>query len=230
MNNIPPESRPAILLVDDHALVRRGIRTLLQIADPQLVIDEAGSVEEAVRLLETSDYRLSMIDLDLSGGQTGLDLLEKMHELGRGLPAIVLSGNDDRETVMRCLELGASGFITKASDDEDVFRKAIESVLEGRVYLPSSALGKGGHSTPFSLRSRSTALEDLNLKPSLKKALVFLYQGLSNKGIAQKMNISEFTARDYCSELYREFGVAKRSQLVVELARRGIALPDKTAA
>lgn len=221
-------AKPAILLVDDHALVRRGIRTLLQLAEPAIDVDEAGSVEAALELLGARDYTLSMIDLDLSGSRTGLDLLAMMHESGRGLPAIVLSGHDDRETVMRCLESGASGFIPKASDDEAVLRKAIETVLEGRVYLPSSALGKGGHTTPFSLSGRTTALGDLDIKPSLKKTLVFLYQGLSNKGIAQKMNISEFTARDYCSELYREFGVARRSQLIVELARRGISLPDES--
>lgn len=227
--NLAPAAKPAILLVDDHALVRRGIRTLLQLAEPAIDVDEAGSVEAALELLGSRDYTLSMIDLDLSGSRTGLDLLAAMHDSGRGLPAIVLSGHDDRETVMRCLESGASGFIPKASDDEAVLRKAIDTVLEGRVYLPSSALGKGGHTTPFSLSGRTTALADLNIKPSLKKTLVLLYQGLSNKGIAQKMNISEFTARDYCSELYREFGVARRSQLIVELARRGIALPDESA-
>lgn len=226
--NLAPAAKPAILLVDDHALVRRGIRALLQLAEPAIDVDEAGSVEAALELLGARDYTLSMIDLDLSGSRTGLDLLATMHESGRGLPAIVLSGHDDRETVMRCLESGASGFIPKASDDEAVLRKAIETVLEGRVYLPSSALGKGGHTTPFSLSGRTTALGDLDIKPSLKKTLVFLYQGLSNKGIAQKMNISEFTARDYCSELYREFGVARRSQLIVELARRGISLPDES--
>lgn len=219
-----------ILLIDDQGIVRRGIKTLLQLSDPMLTIDEASTVADAVARLQTTEYKFSLVDLDLAGGESGLDLIGKMHEMNRGLPAIVLSGHDDRETIMQCLERGAAGFITKASEDEAVFRTAIETVLAGRVYLPSNALGRGGHSPLASKSPRTTTLNDLKLRPKLAEALTYVYQGLGNKSIASRMNISEYTARDYCSELYREFGVAKRAQLIVELARRGIAIPENAPA
>lgn len=215
-----------ILIVDDHGLVRRGIKTLLQLSAPNLIVDEASTVAEAISKLESGEYDFSLVDLELGGEETGFDVIDKMHELERGLPAIVLSGTDDRETIMDCLKRGASGFITKASEDEDVFRKAIDTVLAGCVYLPPNAIGRGGHSPSFSKRPKATQISDLNLRPKLAETLTYLYQGLSNRVIARRMNIGEFTARDYCSELYREFGVARRAELIVELARRGIAVSD----
>lgn len=226
MNSGIPARRKA-LLIDDHILVRRGVRLLMQLSSPQLDIEEAGSIPEALALLETTEVDLSFLDLDLGSQQSGLDLLAEMHRRGRGLPAIVLSAFDDRDTIMRCLDAGASGFITKASGDEEVFRAAIDAVIGGRVYLPSSALGKGGREVKTALFKRGTPLDDFGLKPSLQRTLMYVYQGMGNKAIAREMNISEYTARDYCSELYRFFGVARRSQLIVELARRGMALPEK---
>lgn len=215
-----------ILLVDDHGIVRRGIKTLLQLSDPTLHIDDVSSLSEAVSKLQGQAYTFSLVDLHLSGGESGLDLIGTMHDMQRGLPAIVLSGEDDRDTIMQCIERGAAGFITKSSEDEMVFRVAIETVLSGRIYLPSSALGRGGHSPMLPRSPKVTALADLKLRPKLAETLACVYRGLSNKSIANQMHISEYTARDYCSELYREFGVAKRAQLIVELARRGVVISD----
>jgi two-component system nitrate/nitrite response regulator NarL len=214
-----------ILLVDDHGLVRHGIRALLDVCAPELDVDEAGSFEEALQHLQSSEHSLSLVDLDLGSTKTGLDLLEAMHRLGRGLPAIVLSGHDNHETVMQCLDRGASGFITKAADDDGVFRQAIETVLAGQVYLPRATLSRNGPGSSFAAFGRKTP-DPASLKPSLQRTLVYLHQGLTNKVIAERMHVSEYTARDYCSELYRIFGVAKRSQLMVELARRGIVLRE----
>jgi two-component system, NarL family, nitrate/nitrite response regulator NarL len=226
MTEISSGATVRILLIDDHVIVRRGIRTLLEMSSPLAQIDEASSFDEAIALVERNVYTLTMLDLDLSREKSGLDILDRLRELDRGLPAIVLSGHDDRATVMQCLERGASGFIAKSSDEESVLRTAIDVVLAGRVYLPSSALGKGGSTVPSSVAlARPVSLDGLNLSPKLKEALMCLYQGMSNKAIAKKMNISPFTARDYCSDLYREFGVTGRAQLVVELARQGIAVP-----
>jgi two-component system nitrate/nitrite response regulator NarL len=122
-----------ILLVDDQGLVRHGIRALLELCTPELAVHEAGSFEDALQRLESSEYSLLLVDLDLGATKTGLDLIEAMHGLGRGLPAIVLSGHDNHETVMQCLDRGASGFITKAGDDDGVFRQAIATVLAGQV-------------------------------------------------------------------------------------------------
>lgn len=215
-----------ILLVDDQGIVRRGIKTLLQLSDPHLIIDEAATVAEATSKLETEQYAFSLVDLDLAGGESGFDVISKMHELERGLPAIVLSGSDDRDTILDCLKRGASGFITKASEDEGVFRTAIDTVLSGRIYLPSNAIGRGGHTPAFSRPPKVTNISDLQLRPKLAETLKYVYQGLSNKAIGRRMDIAETTARDYCSELYREFGVARRAQLIVELARRGVAMSD----
>ena len=222
-------SATRILLVDDQGIVRRAIKTLLQLSDPRLIVDEAATVAQATLKLETEQYAFSLVDLDLAGGETGFDVIDKMHEMERGLPAIVLSGTDDRETIVDCLRRGASGFITKASEEEDVFRTAIDTVLSGRVYLPSNAIGRGGKTPAFSREARVKQISELHLRPKLAETLAYVYQGLSNKAIARRMNIGEFTARDYCSELYREFGVAKRAELIVELARRGIAMSNPHA-
>ena len=211
-----------VLLLEDHAFVRDSMRTALQMAEPRAEISEAGAYQEAMDLLSQRTFDIAFLDHDLGEEKTGFDILKHMREAGMETKAIMLSGRDDRETVMRCLAEGASGYISKAAKGEGIFRRALDTVFEGGVYLPSFALGKGGYAPP----SPSVTAESLGVTGRQLEVLHHLCQGHQYQMIAWKMGISEHTVRkDYVTALLRRFNVADRVQLMLEMSRRGVVIP-----
>ncbi|WP_322056889.1 response regulator transcription factor [Paraburkholderia sp. J63] len=215
-----------VLLVEDEGLTRIAMKSLILTSEPTLDIDEAGSYTAAVEQLQNKAYDLVFLDYQIGGDRTGLDLLQWLQENERAAHVVMLSAQDDRETVLDCIKHGASGFISKASEEGGaVFREALQTILNGRVYLPNSVLGKGGHTPQSPGPNKGIPIDSLNLPPRLAQTLRFLLQGMSNKAIARKMNISENTAKEYISDLLMRFNVSRRTFLIVEMARRGIEIP-----
>jgi DNA-binding NarL/FixJ family response regulator len=220
-----------VLLVEDEGLTRTAMRSLILSSQPTLDIDEAGRFEEAVERLQSKAYDLIFLDFHLGPNHTGMDLLHWLQDNEMALHVVMLSAQDDRETVLDCIKNGAGGFISKASEGGgSVFREAIETILGGRVYLPNSVLGKGGHTPQAPAPSKGISIDSLNLPPRLEQTLRLVLQGLSNKGIARKMDISENTAKEYISDLLSRFNVSRRTFLIVEMARRGIEIPSTPGA
>ncbi|MUI14509.1 response regulator [Massilia dura] len=212
------------LLVEDQGLTRQAMKTLLIQCDPLLEVDEAGDFAGCTAALAARQYDLLFLDYQLGTGGCGLDVLHWIAERDMPIHVVMLSGQDDRETVMECIKAGASGFISKRSDEGDaVFRSALDTILRGQIYLPHTAMGKGGFSPQA--RLPMATLEGLALSPRLAEALGYLCQGLSNKGIARKMGLTENTVKEYSGDLLEKFGVRRRTELIVEMARRGIVIP-----
>jgi DNA-binding NarL/FixJ family response regulator len=215
-----------VLLVEDEGLTRSAMKTLILANEPLLEIDEADGFEQAKEKLSAGSYDLMFLDYNLRGNATGMDLLNWIREEEREVQTIMLSAQDDRDTVLECIKHGACGFISKGSEQgAEVFREALRTILSGRVYLPNTVLGKGGHSPKPVATHSSPTVESLELPPRLTETLRYLLQGLSNKAIARKMNISENTAKEYSSDLLARFHVSRRTFLIVEMARRGIEMP-----
>lgn len=214
------------LLVEDQGLTRQAMKTLLVQCDPELDIDEANDYDSCLRQLASGTYDLLFLDLQLGVGRSGLDILRWIAENEIAIHTVILSGQDDRETVLECIKQGASGFISKASDgDDNVFKTALDTILSGQIYLPNSALGKSSHRPAPGMAAKPVAIDTLALSPRLAETLGLLCQGLSNKVIARKMALSESTVKEYSSDLLAKFGVRRRTELIVEMARRGIVVP-----
>jgi len=212
------------LLVEDQALTRQAMRTLLVQCEPMLEVDEAGDVATCINLLATGAYDLMLLDYQLGKGQSGIEVLKWVAEHDLPLHTVMLSGQDDRNTVMECIKAGASGFISKGSEEGNaVFRSALDTILRGQIYLPHTAMGRGGFS-PQSVRA-TPSVEGLALSPRLAEALSYICQGMSNKSIAAKMGLTENTVKEYSGDLLEKFGVRRRTELIVEMARRGIVIP-----
>lgn len=192
---------------------------MLHIAEPRCLIVEAGSHEEAMRRMAEHEFEVVFLDIDLRAEMSGIQTLAAIREGGFPIKVVMLSGSDDPTTVMHCIASGASGFITKGQGDESVFGRALATVFGGGVYLPSSIVGSHRLGT-------AGAADRLGLTPRLCEVLYYVCQGLPNKAIANRLGISEGTVRrDYVSELLRFFKVARRTELIVEVARRGITIP-----
>ena len=219
---------PSILILEDQALVRAGMRELIQISEPHGRIQEASSYEEAVERLAAAPFDIAFLDIDLKRERSGLDVLRHMRAREMDTRAIMLSGRSERELVLECISAGASGYILKDMESDGLFRRALDTVFQGSVFLPASVLGRGGF-TPASLSSPpagGASAEAIGVTGRAVEALYYLCQGLPNKTIATKMGVEEGTVRkDYIPKLFRTFKVARRTELLVEISRRGIRIP-----
>lgn len=223
MNDSIPLS---ILLVEDQGLVRAGMRALIQISEPLAQIQEAAGYDEALDLLKSECFDIAFLDHDLKDDRTGLDLLRALREAELDTRAIMLSGRDDKDIVMECIAQGASGYILKDMENDSLFRRALDTVFAGSIFLPANILGRGGFSPAASAPKQSVTPESLGISGRLLETLYWVCQGLPNKLIARKMGIEEGTVRkDYLPNLFRKLGVVRRTELMVEVSRRGLIIP-----
>jgi two-component system nitrate/nitrite response regulator NarL len=217
---------PRILILEDQALVRAGMRELILICEPHSRVDESSRYEEAITELIANKYDIVFLDIDLRGQKSGLDVLRYIQENEIETRAVMLSGRAERDVVLACIDGGASGYIQKDMDSEGLFRKALDTVFQGSVFLPSSALGRGGFTPPSLIAPAGIPATSIGVSGRLLETLYYLCQGLPNKTIARKMGISEETVRkDYNTRLFQHFKVSRRTELIVEMSRRGITVP-----
>ena len=215
-----------VLIVEDHGLVRAGMRSLLQAVEPGARIAEAGNYDDALGLLDEQRFDIVFLDLDLRAAKNGLDLLARIRERDLPLKVIMLSATDERDVVLQCIAAGASGYIAKSSEDESVFRRALATVFEDGIFLPASIVRQGLNAPVQRNRDSPRSLAELGLSPRLTEVLFYLCQGLPNKSIANRMGISEGTVRkNYVSDLLRIFNVTRRTELIIEIARLGVRVP-----
>ena len=194
-----------VLLVEDKGLTRSAMKTLILANEPLLEIDEADGFEQAKAKLSAGSYDLMFLDYHLRGNSTGMDLLNWIREEEREVQTIMLSAQDDRDTVLDCIKNGACGFISKGSEQgAGVFREALRTILSGRGVSAQHG-ARQGRTQPEAGRDAFEPDGRIarNCPPRLTETLRYLLQGSSNKAIARKMNISENTAKEYSSDLLR---------------------------
>jgi two-component system, NarL family, nitrate/nitrite response regulator NarL len=227
----PPNMHKNILIVEDQGLVRAGMKHLLQNVEPEARISEAGTYEQSLALIAHTEFDIIFLDLDLREDKSGLDLLLYIREQEIPVKVIILSASDDRDTVLQCISAGASGYIAKSSGDETVFQRALITVLSDGIFLPMSIVRDDRRKPPRNWSVQTRDVHELGLSPRLVEVLYYLCQGLSNKGIADRMSISEGTVRkNYVSELLRFFNVKRRTELIIEISTLGIIIPPPESA
>jgi len=169
------------------------------------------------------DLDLVLLDLGLPD-KPGLEALTDLKQAHPDLPVVVLSGQEERETVLESIRRGAMGFIPKSSDDPNVLWHALKLAISGAVTVPASVSQQRDVPLPAATASTPLRAQDLRLTPRQLEVLRLLVQGMPNKTIASRLDIAETTARGYVSELLAAFRVANRTQLVLEVAKRGLSL------
>jgi DNA-binding NarL/FixJ family response regulator len=207
-------STSMFIVADDHPLFRGAIRSALLLASPNSQVAEAGTFEEAIRLVvENPDADLVLLDLNMPGS-SGLSGLISLRAAQPSVPVVVISATDDGVTVRRALDLGASGYVSKSAGLDEI-REAISTVLAGGV------------STPKTLElSRETDPEvtDLikriqSLTPQQRRVLGMLGEGLLNKQIAYELSVSEATIKAHVSAILQKLNVDSRTQAVIKLGK-----------
>lgn len=213
-----------ILIVDDHALLREGVGLLLRRLDPDVEFLEAGTLAEALEWVAAPEaINLLLLDLGLPDG-TGVEAIRAVHEHRPGLPVVVLSAQDDRETVMSAIAAGAAGYVPKASS-ADVMLAGLRVVLGHGVYLPPSARTDEvpQPDVPDALATDPT----VDLTPRQRQVLRLILRGMPIKAIARALDISTSTVKAHTAVILRALNVTTRTQAVVEAARLGLRFgPD----
>lgn len=206
-----------VLIVDDHALFRAGIRRILQDQDLIEVVGEAGSGEEALRLVPRLAPNVVLMDLNMPGGMGGI---EATRRLGRVAPAsrviaLTVLGDDPFPDQLR--EVGALGYLTKGCPAEELVR-AIRTVAAGRPYVDAQvaqarmmAAWQGDHGSPFKeLSSRE-----------MQVALMIL-DGQRTQDISESLSLSPKTVSTYRQRIYEKLGVHTDAELTRLAFRYGL--------
>src|SRR5215467_9377316 len=205
-----------VLLIDDHALFREGLKFLLGSLDANLQVDEAGDCARALEHAGARGYDLVLLDLKMPG-VAGLDALAALREAIPAAPLVVLSGEDNPGVVRAAIERGAMGFIPKSSTPE-VLIQALRLVLARGVYLPPAVLDAAAEPAD---RGES-ALRGLT--PRQVDVLRCVIQGKPNKVIARELDVSEGTVKAHLSSVLRAFGARSRTEAVYAAAKLGLKL------
>lgn len=213
-----PES-VRILLVDDHAVLRAGLRALLEAEPGFQVVGEAGTGEDGVRL--AAQTRADVVVMDLSmPGMGGLEAVRQIAALNQGTRVLVLTMHGEEEHLLPVLDAGGSGYVTKMSADEELI-EAIHTVARGDVFLyPSGAklLLRG-------LKAKAEPGEDDpldRLTEREREVLSYTVEGFSSSEIGKKLFISPKTVDTYRARIMEKLGLRHRSELVRFALRKGL--------
>lgn len=193
-----------ILLVDDHPTFRDGLKFLLSSLDANLEFMDASTLDAALAFVEEQPIDLILLDLMLPG-TNGLEAVRALKQAFPEPMLVILSGVEDNNVVYQSIDLGAAGYIPKAST-QSVLVAALQLVLSGGVYIPAKMLGGSGTVSPFWAREMLKGLS-VRQRDALRRAL----QGKPNKTIAREMGIAENTVKVHLSHAYQVLGVSNRT-------------------
>ena len=203
-----------ILVVDDHALVRRGLIEILQRLPDVARFGEAGTAAEALALAREA-WDLVVLDLGLPD-RHGLEVLRDLHARQPELPVLILTMFPEDQLALRLLEAGAAGYLTKESAPEELLR-AVGRVMAGHKYLSPAmaqtlADGIGGASSSFHQQLSDRELEVLRL----------LAAGRAIKDISRHLGLSPKTVTTYRSRLLRKLGMTTNAELTFYATQHGL--------
>ena len=208
-----------ILLADACSIYRRGLRSLIETAIVHAELFEASSFSEALSLSKTKRYDLILIDFEISRFQL-FESLRRASDSSSSTRWAVISATDTRTNILASLTAGFHGFISK-SQSEDQVVNAINDLLSGRIYVPSSLAENdiGDGSTPSFNDDAPVILGDsecLMLSARQQEVLHLLARGMSNKEIAHSLNIAESTSKIHTAAVLRALGVRNRTEAAIK--------------
>jgi len=214
------------LVVDDHPIIQSAMKETLLELEANCTVQTAGRLAEAMRILRTEGpVDLVLFDLKLpdAGGVEGLMALRAQHP---DSPVAVVSAEMDAPMIVRCLDLGALGFIPKTLPHEAI-RSALRLVASGCAYVPPQVLA---NEPPLRLRTdatvRSSDPRNLGLTERQVDVLKLILRGLPNKLICRQLALAEGTVKVHVSAVLRALGVRNRTQAVIAASRIGLKLND----
>jgi DNA-binding NarL/FixJ family response regulator len=206
-----------ILVVDDHALVRAGIRALISMIDGVEVVGEAGNGDEALSLVQTLQPDLVLLDITMPG-MNGLVALDEISARFPKVRVIMLTMHEAREYAIQALRGGAAGFIPKRAASTEL-KEAIDTVMSGKTYV-SHEIGQEGLIAPEAAAVNQELLG--RLTPRQHQILILIAEGKSMKQIGRILNISVKTVESHRAQLTERLDIHEVAGLVRFAIRTGL--------
>jgi two-component system response regulator DegU len=213
----------SVAIVDDHPIVRAGLRTILDAANDIHVVAEGATAAEALRLAAEFQPDVLVLDVNLPDGN-GLDVARALCARGARTSILILTVHRDPQTVFGLLECGAVGYVLKDEALEELAH-AVRAVARGESWLSPAIASQVVHRA-VKQETRGTQarlLEDHRLTPAELRVLRLLAEGLDNAAIADKLVVTKRTVQNHISNLYGKLGVTSRTEAMLYAIQHGLA-------
>ncbi|GMR64791.1 MULTISPECIES: response regulator transcription factor [Bacillus] len=199
-----------VLIVDDHFVVREGLKLIIETSDSFQIIGEAANGEEALSFIEKRKPDLILMDLNMPK-MSGLETIEALNKKQNHTPIIILTTYNEDELMLKGIELGAKGYLLKDTDRENLFR-TLEAAIRGEILLQPNIMEKIVNYKRK--EAYADKVEESNLTEKELFVLKAIARGYKNKEIAFDMGIAERTVKAYLTNIYNKLGVNSRSEAV----------------
>ncbi|MGZ4794336.1 MAG: response regulator [Acidimicrobiia bacterium] len=212
-DNDPAGDRIRVFLLDDHEIVRRGLRDLLEESGRIDVVGEAGTAEEARSRIPPTRPQVALLDVRLPDGN-GVEVCRDVRDKDPGIQCVMLTSFSDDEALFQAIMAGAAGYLLKQIKGPDIV-DAIERVAAGQSLLDPAVTAR------VLERLRTPPAEDerlASLTGQERKVLELIAEGLTNRQIGERIHLAEKTVKNYVSNLLTKLGMERRTQAAVYAA------------
>jgi len=213
-----------VVIIDDHPIVRAGMRAVLEAVDDIEVLAEGGDAADALRLVEEHNPQVLVLDINLPD-KSGLDVTQTLRQQDCSTAVLILTAHDDPEMVFSLLEYGATGYVLK-DDALETLAAAVRAAAQGESWLSPTVASQVvqravRQETKQSSETEQASLTESPLTPREMEILQLLSQGLDNTAIAEKLMVTKRTVQNHISNVYGKLGVASRTEAMLLAIRNG---------
>ena len=211
-----------LIIVDDHAMIRKGLKQMLSMEEGLAIIGEVGHGDEVIEKVLALGPDVILMDINLPG-KNGIELTRELSRKAPTIKILALSVDGDQYHISQMIKAGASGYILKDANAETL-SEAIKTVAQGDAYLPPHLLSKVlDEYRQSSVAEKKVALpEELNLTPREIEIIAHIAHGENNREIAKELFISEKTVKNHVSNILRKMNLEDRTQVAVYAYRTGL--------
>lgn len=211
-----------VMLVEDHSMVRQGLKQLIELEDDIKVVSEAADGNQAVGYYEVEKPDIVLMDINMPQ-INGLQALETIKQKDSNAKVIILTIHQDRDYLLQSLQLGAKGYVLKDADGF-VLVEAIRKVFQGETYIQPTMTQELVFELKKQTDRNTAASKHLNgLSERETEVLCLIAKGLLNKEIAKALYISEKTVKNHLSNIFRKLKVSDRTQAAIYALKNNLA-------
>ncbi|WP_284754658.1 response regulator transcription factor [Arthrobacter sp. efr-133-R2A-120] len=200
----------SVLLVDDHLVVRSGLKALLGTQPDITVVAEAASGEEALAVAQQHPADVVMMDLAMGQGMDGIEAIKRLRQASKQQAVLVFTTYDSDADIVRAVDAGAMGYVLKDAAPEEIFA-AVRGAAQGKSVMSAPVASK---------LFQQLRNPDEVLTPREAELLSLLIQGLSNRELGKRLFISEATVKTHLAHIYAKLGVETRAAAIAVAIRR----------
>jgi DNA-binding NarL/FixJ family response regulator len=208
------ERSVGIFLVDDHEVVRQGVRAVIEAADGMHVVGEAGTIEQALQRIQAVRPDVAVLDVRMPDG-SGVELCRDIRTSFPDIACLMLTSYSDDEALFEAIMAGAAGYVLKQVRGSELL-EAIQRVARGEQLLDPALTGR------VLERLRNPVLPDIRLESLTdqeRKVLALIAEGMTNRQIGETLHLAEKTVKNYVSNLLSKLGMDRRTEAAVFAAR-----------